>query len=297
MKPSFPAPALLAAAALLACGHAHAQSTATATFSFAIQLTDLDPSDGIAPGIVLDPLARSSVIASSSGTGIAWSGQGDSAFGAASTGGQVGGTGGSASFAGDPLGAGATVVASATSGPALDIGSARAAVDPGVDALGYTMFTLTPHTEFTLSGIGTAAWNASNPGAAAYDEIDVAFARQDGAGGLDLLGMGDVVGGYYGTGFGPLSGVSGGLLGFTFDNDSDVAVFLGFQMALYATASESDFVLPPVDEPAGAAELAAGAALLGGLALRRRRRERQAISGGSGGCRSAPSRCRARRPR
>ncbi len=270
MKPSFCAAALLAAAALFACGQAHAQSTATATYVVQFGLTDLDPSDGIAPAVTLDPLASSTVVVSSSGTGVSWQQQGESAFGAVLTGGQVGGTGGWASFAGDPFGTGASLVASATSGPALDVGSALAIVEPGADSLGYTLFTLTPETELTVSGGGFAQWNASNPGAAAYDEIDAALSRPNDAGGLDLLWMGYVVGGYYGTGFGPLSGSSSGDLTFTFDNDSDAPVVLGFQMAAFASASESELVLPPVDEPAKTAELVAGAVLLGWIALRRR---------------------------
>jgi hypothetical protein len=275
MQRSFSVHALLAAAALLVAGAAHAQSTATATYGFQILLTDLDPSDGIDPSVTLDPASRSSAFASSSGTGASWQQQGDSAFGPVSAGGQVDGTGGSASFSGDPFGAGATLLASAAGGPSLDVGSAVTAAS--------SLFTLSPHTEVTFSGVATADWNASNPNAAAYDEIDVNSYRVNGDF-LDLDWMGYVVGGYYGTGFGPLSGSTPGSLGFTFDNLSDDPIALAFQIAVYANASEFEFVLPPVDEPGGGILLLAGAsAILCGL---RRNGRSSASSAAATGSRS-----------
>ncbi len=278
--------ALLFAAGLLAAGPAHAQSTVTATYSLQILLADLDPSDGVDPGVTLDPLSRSTVSASASGTSASWQQQGDSAFAPVSTGGQVDGTGGSASFAGDPFGAGATLVASAVGGPALDVGSAVAVIDAA--PFGYTMFTVAANTEVTFAGGATVDWNASNPAAATYGEVDMGVSRQVGDG-LDLLWMGYVVGGYYGDGFGPLSGLTGGLLGFTFDNDTDAPVVLGFQVFLSANASELETVLSPVDEPADGVLLLAGAAtLLGGLG-RRGRGAGSVRALASRGCRVPPA--------
>src|SRR5476649_452715 len=122
MQRSFPAHALLAAAALLVAAPAHALSTETGTLHFGIGLADLDPTDGVAPSLTLDPQSRSTVVAgeSSSTSSASWSQQGDSAFGQVSIGGELGGTGGAASFAGDPFGAGVELAASAVGGPALD---------------------------------------------------------------------------------------------------------------------------------------------------------------------------------
>jgi hypothetical protein len=301
MQSSIPVRAVLAMAALLAAGAAHGVSTATATLGdFHIGVTDLDPSDGIAPSATLDPRSMSSVFtgagADVGNVTTAWSQQGASAFGAVSTSGDVGGTGGSASFAGDPFGAGADIVASAHGGPSMDVGFASAGVDtPGF----YNLLTLSPYTEVTFGGFTTLAWNASNPSAAAYDEVDLSFYTLDGDS-QDFVSMVYATAGYYGGGDGPLSGSAPSApLWVTYDNDSDQSLMLGYYVGVFASASEFQTVPPPVDEPAGAALVLAGAALLRGLRRRRRGAAPPAVafSDGSGGCPSAPSRCRARRPR
>ena len=117
MRHSLPAQALLAAAALFATVPAHALSSATATFSdFHIGLTDLDPSDGLAPSLVLDPQSRSLVsVSDPAETNLV--AHGESAFGPVSMGAQVGGTGGAGSFSGDPFGAGALITSTAALTP------------------------------------------------------------------------------------------------------------------------------------------------------------------------------------
>ncbi len=254
----FPAHALWAATSLLAAGPALALSTATTTLAdFRIGLTGLDPSDGVPPTLVLDPQSRSTVIPGevSAGASTSWMQQGDSAFGPVSASGDLDGTGGSGSFSGDPLGAGAKITASAIGGPSLDIGSSVAFVDtPSFDQGG---FVLGAQTQVTFAGSVLIDWSASNPGAAAYGEVDLAFWRFTGAD-EDFVAQGYVTGGYYSVSGGALSGSTSSPLAVTFANDSDVPVVVGYQVAVFANASELEAALPPVDEPAAAALLLAG---------------------------------------
>jgi hypothetical protein len=48
----------------------------------------------------------------------------------------------------------------------------------------------------------------------------------------------------------------------TLDNDSDGPIDVGYEVDVFANASELETVLSPVDEPAGASMLLAGAAVL-----------------------------------
>ena len=269
MHRSFPVRALLAAAALLVAGPAFAVSTANTTLAdFRILLTDLDPSDGVPPTLVLDPQARSTVIPgeASAGGSTSWMQQGDSPFGPVSSSGDIDGTGGSASFSGDPLGAGAQVAASAVGGPSLDIGSAEAEVE--TPPLDQGAFVLGPQTEVMFFGEVSIDWNASNPDAAAFGEVDFVFWQF--VGDEEALStFGYVTGGYYGYGDGPQSGFTSSLLAITFSNDSDAPVTLGYALSVFANASEFETVTSPVDEPAGPALLLAGmATMLWGLRRR-----------------------------
>lgn len=266
-----PAHALWAAASMLAAGPALASSTATTTLAdFQIWLTDLSPSDGVAPTLVLDPRSRSTVIPGevSAGGSASWMQQGDSAFGPVSASGDLGGTGGSGSFSGDPLGAGAQIAASATGGPSLDIGSSVAFVDtPASDQGG---FVLGAQTQVTFYGSVSIDWSASNPDAATYGEADLAFWQFIGDG-QDLVAQAYVTGGYYSAVGGALSGTVSSPLAITFANDSDASVVMGYEVAVFANASELELALPPVDEPDGAALLLAGVATaLWGLRQRSR---------------------------
>ena len=267
MHRSFSAHALLAAVALLVAGPARALSTETGTLDFSIGLTDLDPSDGVAPSLTLDPQSCSTVFAGevSAGASTSWTQQGDSAFGAVASRGELDGTGGAASFAGDPFGAGARIAASAFGGPSLDIGLGRAYISTPPD--GQASFVLGAQTEVTLFASVTIAWNASNPGATTSGEADLALWQV--VGDSQELQQRYVTGGYYG-GDGALSGSTQGSMWITFDNESDTPVVLGYYLALFAHASELETVPPPVDEPTDAALLLAGvSALLWGVRRRR----------------------------
>jgi len=255
-----PAHALWAATSLLAAGPALALSTVTSTLAdFRIGLTDLDPSDGVAPTLVLDPQSRSTVIPGevSAGVSTSWMQQGDSAFGPVSASGDLNGTGGSASFTGDPLGAGAQIAASAIGGPLLDTGSSAALVDTPYQG----GFVLGPQTQVTFSGSVLIDWSASNSGAAAYAEADLAFWRFIGDG-QDFVAQAYVTGGYYSASGGALSGTVSSPLSITFANDSDASVVMGYEVAVFANASEFELALPPVDEPDCAALLLAGVATM-----------------------------------
>lgn len=269
MHRSFFAHALLAAAALLVAGPARALSTETGTLDFSILLTDLDPSDGVAPSLTLDPQSRSTVVAgeASSMGSVSWTRQGDSAFAPVAVSGELDGTGGAASFAGDPFGAGAHIVASAVGGPSLDVGTSVAYVGTPSDGVGS--FVLGPQTEVTLFASVAINWSASNPGASASGEADLEMWQVVGDS-RDDFQLRYVTGGYYGDGNGELSGSTPGSMWITFDNDSDAAVVMGYGLALFANASELEFVLSPVDEPAGAVLLLAGlSTLLWGVRRRR----------------------------
>jgi len=282
MHRSIPAHALWAAAMLLAASTAHATSTASTVLAdFGISLTDLAPSDGIAPTLTLDPLSRSTAApgAVSPGANTFWIRQGDSAFGPVSSSGEIAGAGGSAAFAGDPFGAGARITASATGGPSFAIGSGAAYID--TQPTGFTELLLGPRTQVVFSGLAQLDWNASNPAAAAYGEIDLAFWRRTGDS-EELVAQQYATGGYYGDGAGALSGSTAGTLAIAFANDSDAAVALGYEVSVFANAAELETVPSPVDEPAGAVLMLAGAAAL----WRRRRGAAPSVdfSGGSGAC-------------
>ena len=260
MHRSLPAHVLFAATALLAASPALALSTVTSTLAdFHIALTDLDPTDGVAPTLVLDPQSRSTVIpseVSASGT-TSWMQQGDSAFGSVSSSGDFHGTGGSGSFAGDPFGAGAEIAASATGDTSVDIGASEAYVD--TPPFGQGAFVLGAQTEVTFFGSVSIDWSASNPRAATYGEVDLSFWRIVGVD-EDFVAQGNVKGGYYGDGGSALTGSASNALAITFDNDSDASVDMGYQVAVFANAFEFETVPPPVDEPAGVAVLLAGVA-------------------------------------
>ena len=269
MNRSFAVPVAAAATALLAAGPAHAASTETSTLGgFHVTLTDLDPSDGVAPSVTLDPQSRSIVSASAVPTsgGASWIQMGDSAFGPVTVSGDLDGSGGSASFAGDPFGAGAQLVASATGGPSLAVGTSAAYVQ--TPPTYETQFLLSAHTQVTLWGATTIDWNAGAPGGSAFGEIDLALWLPD-ASGRDFVAQDDATGGYYGDGTGALSGSMPGGVMVTYADDSDAAIPVGYEVSVFATAGELEPVPPPIDEPAGAGLLLAGLSLL--WRVRRRR--------------------------
>lgn len=278
MKRVFPA-AAVAAALLLAAAPARATSSVTSTLhGLVFALDDLDPDDGVAPSLVLDPRAHSTAFAGA-GTGFgnvvaSWSQQGGSAFGAASASGDLDGSGGAASFAGDPQAGGAQLVASAMAGPSLLLGLASALVSNPEQG----GFVLSAHTRVALFGATTIDWSASSPDAAAFGEIDLALWLVTNDGGSDELSQSYATAGYYGLGDGPLAGSVPYGVAVDLENDSDQSVVVGYEADVFAQAGEMLSVPPPVDEPSGAGLLVAGTAAL--LAAARRR-----LNGGSGACR------------
>ena len=294
MHRSFPAHALVAAAALFAAGPAQALTTTTSTLAdFHIEMTDLDPSDGIAPSLTLDPQSRSTVAVSLSSAPTIWLQQGDSPFGSVSVSasGELDGSGGSASFAGDPLGAGARITASAMAGPSPDVGESVAYVEQPPFGLGELV--LGPQTQVTFFGSVTFDWSADNPGAATYAAVELTLWRLVGDD-EQALAQDDRADGYLGNGQGPLSGSTSSPLELSFANDSAASMVIGYQLAVRAFATGLEEFPSPVGEPADAALLLVGlATLLWGARPRAPRR----ISDGSGACPSAASRRRARRRR
>lgn len=267
MHRSHLSPSALFAALALATTAVHANSVSSTTLSaFRITLVDLAPGDGVDPSIALDPTSRSTALAGavSPGASTFWMQQGDSAFGPVSSSGELDGTGGSASFAGDPLGAGAQLAASAAGGPSLAIGSGVAVINS--QPSGVNQFVLSAHTQVTFSGYATLDWSAGTVNDAAYGEVDIDL-RQDSTSFLDMEYL---TGGYYGDGVGALSGSTAGQVTATFANDSDASVEVNYFVGVFANAAELETVPPPVDEPAGAGLLLAGAStLLWGVRRRR----------------------------
>ena len=253
-------PVLVASMAIFVALPAQAQTSSTTTLSdFQIQVTDLDPSDSISPSLTLVSGALSSVAVTLSSAPTSWSQQGDSAFGQVSTSGSLGDTGGAASFAGDPLGPGQLIMASAFSGSSLanSEGVAYVVGPPGALA----EFVLGAQTQVTFTGSASIDWNADNPEAATYGLVDLSFWKIIGDDEISA-GRSDAWGGYMGDGEGALSGSTSGPFELTFANDSDAAVIIGYQLDVSASATGFQGIPTPVDEPGRAALL-----LVGGLVL------------------------------
>jgi hypothetical protein len=273
MQRSFSVHASLAAVALLIGVPAHAQSSATATYNFGILLTDLDPSDGVDPAVALDPLSRSTALPRdlSPTATTSWIRQGDSAFAPVSSSGELDGNGGSASFAGDPQGAGERITASAVSGTLFDVSAVLAYVD--TPPTGQGRLALGPQTQVTFQGDVSIDWNASGPGAEAAGEVGLAFFQLVGD---ENLVRSEVSAGYWGDGPGALSGSTASPLAITFANATDAPLLLGYELDVGAVTAEQALAPSPVGEPADAGLLLAGLAALRWGATRRERRLREA---------------------
>jgi len=278
MQRFLPVHAFLAAAVLLATGATNAQTSATSTIDLRFSLADLDPTDGILPTLTFDPDSRSTASWGTESAGGSTSSpqQGASAFGTVATSGLLDGSGGSASFTGDPLASAARISASAVADSLSVNGTGAAYVT--TPSSGQPWFVLSPHTQVTMAGATTIAWDASASGSA-FGEIDVALHV---AGSSDALSMDYATAGYYAPGTGDLAGSSADGVTVTFTNDSDTPEAVGYYIGVFASASDFESGLPPVDEPSGAALLLAGAsALLGrtlGVRALKRRRDLAACS-------------------
>jgi hypothetical protein len=243
----------------------HAESVASTTLSeFRITVVDLDPLDGVAAGATLDPLARSTALAgfASPGANTFWLSEGTGAFGPASISGILDGTGtgGAASISGDAEGSGVTFAANAVGASSWGAGLGETYVGNGQASL-----TLTPHSQVSFAGLAAVTWQASDPHASAYGSVDMTFLVDSTLVDRDRFAAG------YGAGV-PSSpgGTAGQAMTIDFSNTSDAPVVLWFAIDVVAAASEIDVVASPVDEPAGASLLLAGA-LPAWLAFARRR--------------------------
>lgn len=265
MRHSLPARALLAAAALLAAGPAHALSSATATYSdFHIGLADLDPSDGLAPSLVLDPQSRSFVsVSDPADTNLVQ--QGESAFGPVSMNADVGGTGGAGSFSGDPFGAGAVITSTAVGNDGDAIGRSFDGISG--PQFGFAACVLGARSQVTFSGAASVAWDASNYDGFAYGMVALGLWQFIG-GDLRDVGRDYLVASYPGQE--GLTGLVSRPIEFVFANRSDAPVTLIFDLEVQTYAVDRTGYTLPVDEPTGAALLLVGAPMLLWRVRRRR---------------------------
>ena len=267
MHRSFPARALWSAVALFAAGPVEALTTTSVTLAdFQISLTDLTPSDGVAPSVVFDPSLRSSVsvedLTLADPTVMR---QGASIFGAVSLSADLDGTGGAASFSGDPFGAGATITSSAGGNNEWAMGWSNAAVV--APSFGSSEFVLGAHTGITFAGNVSVEWNESSTAATSYAFTELRLWRNLDDGqefiGDDWIGVA-----YYGDG--PPSGSTTSPLAMTFANETDTPETVVFDLLLSSGAADLQSIPSSVDEPAGAALLLVGVPMLF-WRLRRRR--------------------------
>jgi len=267
MRHFIPVHALLAAVLLLVADLAHSRATTSATLAdFRIELTDLDPSDGIAPSLTLDPQSHSVVETQLSSDIEFHANQGASAFAPVSTSREADGSGGSASFSGDPFGAGAVIAASAVGDHGGGAGS-DAEVDGPASALHLGDFVLGPQSQVTFSGMASIDWFASSPRTSTYAAVGVTFLQfVNGAqrfAGQDYLSMSYI-------GFGEPTGTLSAPIELSFANASDAPVVVIFSLGAAADAGDMQIDPLPVDEPAGGVLLLAGAPWLLWRAWRRR---------------------------
>ena len=267
-RPRFAIVALAAGTALLlGSGASHAVSTSSTVLSdLRISLIDLDTADGITPFVTLDAGSASNaeVAALAPGVDEHWRNQGNGPFGPTSAAGELLGTGGSASISGDPLGAGATFSTSAVAWLEDFSGSGLAATGG--------LLTLSPHTEVGFTGHAAVTWQASEPQAAAYGEVDLHLTT-DLLSGPSLRQLDYFTAGYYAAApSDSLAGFAEGDLWVAYANASDDPVVLGYSIFLETNANAVGVppVPPPVPEPSGAS-LALAGLLAAGLSTWRRR--------------------------
>jgi hypothetical protein len=261
---------IVVAVGLSLCAMAvHATSVASTTLSdFRITLLDLAPGDGVDPFVTLDPTSYSNAQAGVAAPGANgyWTAQGAGPFGPVSISGALDdGTGGAASFAGDPFASGATLVASAVGNPGFAQGVGEAWIDN--QPSGIVALTVGAHSQVTFSGLALLDWNASEAHAAAYGFVSLGF-FQGAPGGQVAVDQEQFSAGYFAVDGVGLVGTASDTVSITFANTSDEAVDLDYSVVVYADASEVDVTPSPVPEPDGLALLLAGLAPL--LLLRAR---------------------------
>ena len=260
-----PAHCLLAAAALLAAAPAQAHTSTSVTLAdFQISLTDLDPSDGVAPSIMFDPQLRSTVLVGYPVVDPFVSRQGDSLFGPVSLSADLDGTGGSGSISGDAFGAGAVITSSAEGNNEYADGWSSATTT--APSFGQAEFVMGAKSQVTFSGNVSADWDASSTAAATVAFAELRLWRNVGDE-QEFLGD-DWVGAFY-YGEGAPSGSMSGPLGLTVANDSDAPEVVDFFLIVMSNATDRQSIPSPVDEPAGAALLFVGVSTLLWRARRR----------------------------
>ena len=267
-RPRFAIVAFAAGTALLlGTGASHALSTSSTVLSdLRISLIDLDTADGITPSVTLDAgsAGNAEVAALAPGVDAHWSNQGSGPFGPTSAAGELLGTGGSASISGDPLGAGATFSTSAVAG-LEDFSGSGLATTGG-------LLTLSPHTEVGFTGHAAVTWQASEPQAAAFGEVDLHLTT-DLLSAQSLRQLDYFTAGYYPAApSDSLSGFAEGDLWVAYANTSDDPVVLAYSIFLETNANAVGVPLtpPPVPEPGGAS-LALAGLVVAGLSTWRRR--------------------------
>jgi hypothetical protein len=250
---------------------ARATSTADATLSdFHIDLRDLAPADGVAPSLVFSPGTTSVASAAnvSPGANEYWQQRGSGPFAPVSSSGSLFGNGGSASFSGDPSGAGATLAAHAFGGPGFGLGSGSAQAYVDNQPSGDISFVLSPRTQVSFTGLAALDWRASDPLAVAEGEVQLQF-WQFTDGNFVTLASDDFVRGWQRVPGDPQAGSDARPVTITFANATDAAVTLNFGVQAFAFASEDQVPVTAVDEPGGAWLLLAGALPLAWAARRR----------------------------
>lgn len=250
---------------------ARATSTADATLSdFHIDLLDLAPADGVAPSLVFSPGTTSVASAAnvSPGANEYWQQRGSGPFAPVSSSGSLFGNGGSASFAGDPSGAGATLAAHAFGGPGFGFGGGAAQAYVDNQPSGDISFVLAPRTQVTFTGLATLDWSASDPLAVAEGEVQLQF-WQFTEGNFVTLASDDLVRGWQRVPGDPLAGSDARPVTITFANTTDAAVTLNYEVQAFAYASEDQVPATAVDEPGGAWLLLGGVLPLAWAARRR----------------------------
>ena len=287
-RPRFALVAFAAGTALLlGSGASHALSTSSSVLSnLSISLIDLDTVDGITPSVTLDSGSASNAeaVALAPGVNEHWSNQGSGPFGPTSAAGELLGTGGSASISGEPLVAGATFSTSAVAW-LQDFSGSGLATTRG-------LLTLSPHTEMGFIGHAAVTWQASEPEAAAYGEVDL-YLTTDLPSAQDLRQQDYFTAGYYPAApSDSLAGIAEGDLWVAYANTSDDPVVLAYAIFVVTNANEVGvpFTPPPVPEPGGAV-LALAGLVAAGLSTWRRRGTRAWLRGRAGA--NEPSRCSA----
>ncbi|HEY9025398.1 MAG TPA: PEP-CTERM sorting domain-containing protein [Burkholderiaceae bacterium] len=262
--------ATIAAAVVSLAALPAAASTATASMSdFHIELIDLDPADGILPAVSFQNVQGGPFIAAESGSPghvTTDAHQGGTPFGAGSSSSARGAASALASFAGDPLAAGAGGAANASASTGMRGLYGASTVQLGDGAM-YAPFTLSAETRLVITADASASALSTfdDPRADTWASVFLKLTDATGAGSVSTdtasAEQFAMVGGT------PTATVDHHLMTLTFENltGADLGgIFFG-SIDAYA----ADLPAAAVPEPGNVALLAAGLGLMG-WRLRRR---------------------------